>query len=113
MRFSFGEEGFAALEIAVAAPLAALFIVIVMQFAGIFHAAMKNISDANLESSLAAQKWEIANALNGMNRPCIERSGADRYNSRNLRIPTGVGDSVLQTFTGQGVLLYYEDICDD
>ncbi len=113
MRLYFAKEGFAALEIAVTAPLAALFIVVVMQFAGIFHAAMKNISDANLESSRAAQEWEIANALNGMRRPCIERSGPARYNSRNLRMPAGVGDSMLQTFTGQGVALYYEDICDD
>ncbi len=113
MNISVRSDGFAALEIAVAAPLAALFIVIVMQFAGIFHAAMKNISDANLESSRIAQTWEIANSLNGMRRPCIELSGASRYNSRNFDMPGGVGTGMLKIFTGQGVALYHENICDN
>lgn len=105
------EKGTAMIELVACAPLIAIFLLIIIQFAALFDQVVSDIAHAEAEASRAVNEWDAAHRYEGFKRPCIE--DMDRHSITYGGEPVAIGaDAWGRTISvPQEVKIVSEPIC--
>jgi hypothetical protein len=104
------KKGSFSIEIIAMMPVAAVFIVLIMQIFGAFCGAMLGLKGEAAKADRMVRLWEEKNRLNGMARPCLERIRDGRGVERTFA-PIGFGIFRREVETTPDVNIVGEDIC--
>jgi len=104
------DEGTAAIEIMFVAPIIALFIVVAIQIAAVFHGAFKNLILSDENASKAIIQWE--KTAPAFLRPCIDEIYPSKFTHEG-NSSIGVEPFKIQLNTNQEVYIVAKPICSD
>lgn len=105
------ERGSASIELIVAAPIVALFTMIVLQVSAAFHQAIGNVARASAAAARIVNEYQEANADRGFRRPCLENIEPSMVRDDGVHISIGVGSLRRQFIIGQEVAIATDPIC--
>lgn len=106
-------SGAASIELAVAAPVIALFIVVIVQLSSVFTQSINDLATADAAASEAVAEWDASGYGRGFGRPCLEMMPVRLFRSGGNPLPAGAG--AWRRFVGvpQEVHVVAGDICKD
>ena len=104
-------KGAAALELAAALPLLALFILLVVQFSAVFTQSIRDLAVASAEASRTVADWNMATNEDGFARPCLELMPVRHVSSGGNPLEVGAGLLRRMISVPQEVHIVAEDIC--
>ena len=105
------KRGSACIELMAMAPIAALFILIIIQFSVLFSDVVGDVAQANAKATRALREWEMANAQHGFARPCLERMKSTAFSSDSRTRRIGAGEFLYEFTAPQEVEVVSSAIC--
>lgn len=105
------ERGSAMIEFAAVAPVAALFIIVILQFAELFTRAVRGAALAEAKAAAALRDWDAGHASDGFERPCIERMARTAFVHRGAPVRIGAGALRREIEVLEEVKVVSEPIC--
>ena len=105
------KKGSAMIELMVFAPVAALFILLILQFAALFSQQIHSVAVAEAKASHALRGWNEENRAHGFLRPCIEKVKPMTYSSDKEPIQIGAGPWRKILSIAQEVRIVSDPIC--
>ena len=108
-----GSRGSASVELAFAAPLIALFILITVQFAAFFTRSVRDVAEASALASRLVGEWDAAHAERGFLRPCLEMMPERSVRFGGRPVPLGVGGFEVNVGVPAEVHIVAGNICGD
>lgn len=104
-------SGSAMIEFAAMAPLAALFLIIIVQFAALFTQAVHDVASAGAKATDAINEWSLSQAGSGFKRPCLEEITPKSFMYGGEPVKIGVGAWQRGIRVPQEVRIVAEPIC--
>ena len=108
-----GSRGSASVELAFAAPLVALFIILSVQFAAFFTRSVRDVAEAGALASRLVGEWDAAHAERGFLRPCLEMMPERSVRFGGRPVPLGVGGFEVNVGVPAEVHIVAGNICGD
>ena len=107
-----GSRGSAAIELAVVAPIAALLLLVIVQFAALFTHEVRGVGVASAAASQAIRDWDTANRASGFRRPCLEEMPSLSFRADPRPATIGAGRWRRSIDVPQEVRLVDGAVCD-
>ncbi|MFH0800022.1 MAG: hypothetical protein V2A66_07585 [Pseudomonadota bacterium] len=108
-----GNRGNAMIEVAAMTPLAALFFLIIIQFAALFTQGVHDVASAEAEASAALREWDASHLGQGFQRMCIEKMGKVSFVHGGEPVAIGAGKLRREISAPQEVKIVSDPICAD
>lgn len=105
------ERGSASIELIAAAPIIAMFAMIVMQTSAAFHQAIGNIARAGAAAAVIVDEYQEANLNRGFGRPCLENIEPAIVAIEGVPVSIGAGILKREFMVGQEVAIATDPIC--